>query len=141
MLKRGPRFTGKEKLAILKEGEKNGVKAACAKYGISDGTYRVWRYEAQGLKPRKHFSLKKKLKILEEGARDGVYRTYAAYHINPTTYYKWKHKLGSLSGPGGAGRSVSARKRRLGYCRSRQRSFTEEARRLIVNDAIKDVGL
>jgi hypothetical protein len=36
MSKRGPRFTEKEKLAIIKEGKKNGVKAVCAKYGISD---------------------------------------------------------------------------------------------------------
>jgi hypothetical protein len=33
MSKRGARFTEKEKLAILKEGEKNGVKAVCAKTG------------------------------------------------------------------------------------------------------------
>jgi transposase-like protein len=32
---RGPRFSEKEKLAIVKEGEKVGVKAVCAKYGIS----------------------------------------------------------------------------------------------------------
>jgi transposase-like protein len=45
MSKRGPRFTEKEKLAILKEGEKNGVNAVCAKYGVSEQTYRVWRYK------------------------------------------------------------------------------------------------
>jgi hypothetical protein len=31
MSKRGPRFSEREKLAILKEGEKSGVKAICAK--------------------------------------------------------------------------------------------------------------
>jgi hypothetical protein len=34
-----PRFTEKEKLAIVKEGEKNGVKAVCAKYDISTQSY------------------------------------------------------------------------------------------------------
>jgi len=34
--KRDPRFTEEEKLAIVKEGEKTGVKAVCAKYGFSD---------------------------------------------------------------------------------------------------------
>ena len=32
MPKRGPRFTQQERLAIVKEGEKDGVKAVCAKY-------------------------------------------------------------------------------------------------------------
>jgi transposase-like protein len=90
----GQRFSGKQKLAILKESEKTGVKTVCAKYKISGQTYRGWRYKAQGIKPRKHFSLKKKLKILEEGARDGIYQTCTAYHINPTTYCNWRHKLG-----------------------------------------------
>ena len=94
MRKRRPHYSQEERLAIIKEGETNGVKAVCAKYWISDQTYRIWRYKVQGLQPRKHFSLKKKLKILEEGARDGVYRTCVAYHINPTTYYNWRHKLG-----------------------------------------------
>jgi transposase-like protein len=38
-----PRFTEKEKLAIVKEGEKNGINAVCAKYDISDQAYREWR--------------------------------------------------------------------------------------------------
>ena len=43
MSKRGPRFSEKEKLAILKEGKKNGVKAVCAKYGVRarNGKYSV----------------------------------------------------------------------------------------------------
>ena len=89
------RFTEEEKLAIIKEGQKIGAKAVCAKYDISGRSYRVWRYKAQGIKPRTtRFSLKEKLKILEEGVRDGIYRTCAAYHINPTTYYNWRNKLG-----------------------------------------------
>jgi transposase-like protein len=91
MSKRGPRFSEKEKLAILKEGEGNGVNAVCAQYGMSDQT---WRYKAHGVRPRKHFSLKNKLKILEEGARNGIYRTCAANHISRPTYYNWRHKLG-----------------------------------------------
>jgi transposase-like protein len=94
MSKRGPRLSEKEKLAIVKEGEKTGVEAVCAKYGVSDQTYRVWRYKVQGIESRKHFSLKKKLKILEEGAREGIYRTCAANHISSRTYYNWGHKFG-----------------------------------------------
>ena len=60
MSKRGPRFTGKEKLAILKEGEKNGVKAVCAKYGVSEQTYQVWRYKTKGIEHKKQFSIKNK---------------------------------------------------------------------------------
>jgi transposase-like protein len=51
MPKRGPRFTQEKKLAIVKEGEKNGVNAVCAKYGISDQSYRLWRYKANGTEP------------------------------------------------------------------------------------------
>jgi transposase-like protein len=43
MSKRGPRFSEKEKLAILKEGQRNGAKTVCAKYGISDQSYRLWQ--------------------------------------------------------------------------------------------------
>ena len=93
------RFTEEEKLTIVAEGEKTGVKSVCAKYDISDQTYRVWRYKAHGLKPRKHFSLKKKLKILEEGVRYGVYRTCAAHHIDPVTYYNWKRRFGFTKSP------------------------------------------
>ena len=88
------RFTEEEKLKIIAEGQKAGVKAICAKYDVSDQTYRAWRYKAQGIKPRKLFSLKKKLKILEEGVRDGISQTCAAYHISPFTYYRWRQKLG-----------------------------------------------
>jgi transposase-like protein len=48
MSKRGPRFTKEEKLAIVKEAEKTGAKAVCAKYVFSDQAYRVWRYKAGG---------------------------------------------------------------------------------------------
>jgi hypothetical protein len=65
MSKRGPRFSEREKLATLKEGEKNSVKAVCAKYGISDQSYRLWRYKVKGIQPRKPFSIKKKREILE----------------------------------------------------------------------------
>jgi hypothetical protein len=72
MSKRGPRFSEKEKLAIVKEGEKTGVKIVCAKYDISDQTYRDWRYKALGIKPRKHISSAKRLRVLREGERNGV---------------------------------------------------------------------
>src|SRR6516162_645703 len=90
MSKRGPRFTEKEKLAILKEGEKNGVKAVCAKYGVSDQTYRVWRYKTKGIEHKKQFSIKKKREILEQGFQNGIEQVCAAYRISPRTYYRWK---------------------------------------------------
>jgi hypothetical protein len=34
MPKRGPRFTQEERLAIVKEGEKDGINAVCAKYAL-----------------------------------------------------------------------------------------------------------
>ena len=57
----------KEKLAIVKDGEKNGVKAVSAMYRISDQTFRVWRYKARGIQPKKHFSPEKRLQVLTEG--------------------------------------------------------------------------
>jgi transposase-like protein len=93
MSKRGPRFSEKEKLAILKEGEKNGVKAVCAKYGVSEQTYQVWRYKTKGIEHKKQFSIKKKREILEQGFQNGIEQVCAAYRISPRTYYRWK-KLG-----------------------------------------------
>jgi hypothetical protein len=67
MSKRSPLFSEKEKLAILEEGEKNGVKAVRAKYDISDQTYRKWRYKVLGIKPRGYLSSAKRLRVLREG--------------------------------------------------------------------------
>ena len=117
MSKRGPRFTEKEKLAILKEGEKNGVKAVCAKYGVSDQTYRVWRYKTKGIEHKKQFSIKKKREILEQGFQNGIEQVCAAYRISPRTYYRWK---------------------KLDFTKSLRRSFTEKEQLLIVKDAIRD---
>jgi transposase-like protein len=83
MSKRGPRFSEKEKLAIVKEGKKNGVNAVCAKYGMSDQTYRVWRYKAAGIQPRKQFCEEEKRQILEEGNQNGIEPVCAAYRISP----------------------------------------------------------
>jgi len=118
MSKRGPRFSEKEKLAIFKEGKKNGVKAACAKYDISDQAYRVWRYKAAGIQPRKQFSIEKKSQILEEGFQEVIEQVCAAYRINLRTYYRWKRKLG--------------------FTQSLRRSFTKNEQLLIVKDAIRD---
>jgi transposase-like protein len=63
------RFSEEEKLTIIAEGEKNGVRAVCAKYGISDDTYRRWRYKALGIRPKRHFSLEKRLRVLKEGQK------------------------------------------------------------------------
>jgi putative transposase len=35
--------TKAEKLAILKEGEKNGISATCRKYGIYEASYYQWK--------------------------------------------------------------------------------------------------
>src|SRR5215831_15819108 len=111
------RFTEKEKLAILKEGEKNGVKAVCAKYGVSEQTYRVWRYKTRGIEHKKQFSIKKKREILEQGFQNGIEQVCAAYRISPRTYYRW---------------------RKLDFTKSLRRSFTEKEQLLIVKDAIRD---
>src|SRR5262249_36298445 len=99
MSKRGSRFSEKEKLAILKEGEKAGVKAVCEKYGISDQTYRLWRYKAAGIQSKKQFSEEEKRQILEEGYQNGIERVCAAYRIHDRTYYRWKKKLGYSKSP------------------------------------------
>jgi transposase-like protein len=52
MSRRGPRFNEEQKLAIVKEGEKTGVETVCAKYGISDQSYRNWRYKVLGIRRR-----------------------------------------------------------------------------------------
>jgi transposase-like protein len=67
MRKRGPNYSREERLAILKEGEKSGANAVYAKYGMNDQTYRVWRYQAAGIQPRKQFSEEEKRQIFEEG--------------------------------------------------------------------------
>jgi transposase-like protein len=94
MSKRGPRFSKKEKLAIVKEGEKTGVEAVCAKYDISDQSYRLWRYKALGIQPKKQLSCTEKLRILEEGYNNGVNRVCAVHRIDPMTYCRWKKALG-----------------------------------------------
>ena len=82
---RPSRFSEEEKLAIVKEGEKNGVKAVCAKYGINDATYRRWRYKALGIQPRRRFSLEQRLRVLKEGQKAGVKAVCAKYGINDAT--------------------------------------------------------
>jgi hypothetical protein len=39
-------FYGRKRLTIVKEGEKTGVEAVCAKCGISDLSYHNRRYKA-----------------------------------------------------------------------------------------------
>ena len=110
-------FYPRKKLAILKEGEKNGVSSVCAKYGISDQSYRAWRYQASGIQPRKQFSTEEKLQILEEAYQNGIEQVCAAYRISPRTYYRWK---------------------KLDFTKSLRRSFTEKEQLLIVEDAIRN---
>lgn len=84
----------KKKLAIVKEGEKTGVEAVCAKYDITDQSYRFWRYKALGIRPKTQLSLTEKLRILEEGHNNGINQICAANRIDPRTYYRWKKELG-----------------------------------------------
>jgi hypothetical protein len=92
MSRRGPRFD--EELAILKEEEKNDVKAVCAKYHISTQSYRLWRYKTQRTKPRKYLPVEEKLHILEEGYENSILRTCASNGIYLPTYCYWKRRLG-----------------------------------------------
>ena len=75
----GPRFTEEEKLTILEEAKKTGVEAVCAKYGISDQSYRNWHYKINGIKPKKQLSRTEKLRILEEGYQTGIEQVCTAY--------------------------------------------------------------
>jgi len=101
MSKRGPRFSEKERLAIVKEGEKNDIEAVCAKYDISHQSYRLWRYKANGIKPKKQRSRTEKLCILEECVQNGINQTCAAYGVDSTNYFRWKKRFGFTNrGPG-----------------------------------------
>jgi transposase-like protein len=104
MSRRGPCFNEEQKLAIPKEGEKNGVKAVRAKYDISTQSYRLWRYKAQEPSPKKYFPVENKRRILEEGCLKGIQQVCNAYRINPTTYYYWKRRLGFTKSPRSPGR-------------------------------------
>jgi transposase-like protein len=121
MSKRGPHFTNQQKFAIVKEGEKTGVEAVCAKYDISDQSYRLWRYKALGIQSKKQLSCTEKLRILEEGYNNGVNRVCAVHRIDPMTYCRWKKALGS---------SKSRR-------RGRPRRFSREEVLAIVKEAEK----
>jgi transposase-like protein len=116
MSRRGPRFNEEQKLAIVKEGEKTGVETVCAKYGISDQSYRNWRHRAYGTQPKKYRSSEEKLRILEEGFHNGISRTCAAHRIDPTLYYYWKKQFGySKSPPRPVPLRLSAAPRAVGF--------------------------
>jgi transposase-like protein len=90
------RFTEEEKLTIIAEGEKTGVKIVCAKYDIGDQTYRKWRHKALGIKPRKHLSSAKRLRVLREGEKNGVRAACAKYGISDQTYRVWRYEAQGL---------------------------------------------
>jgi transposase-like protein len=98
MSKRGPRFSEKEKLAILNEGEKNGVKAVRAKYDINDQSYRLWRYKTHGIKPKKQRSRTEKLRIIEQCFQNGINQTCAGYGVDRTNYFRRNGGWCDLSG-------------------------------------------
>jgi putative transposase len=62
------KYTDKEKLAILKEGELHGVKKTLSKYGLYPGTYYYWRkkYKAMGVEGLQHGANKERLKELKQ---------------------------------------------------------------------------
>jgi transposase-like protein len=90
------RFTEEEKLTILAEGEKTGVKTVCAKYDISDQAYREWRYKARGIQPKKHHSPEERLKALKEAQKVGIKPVCAKYGITPQTYRVWRYEAQSI---------------------------------------------
>jgi len=122
MSRRGPRFSEKEKLTIVQQGEKIGVKGVCARYGISTQRYRVWRYKVRGIQPRKRFSLQEKLRILEDGYQNGILKVCTAHRIDPATYYNWRRKFRYPKSPRGPGRPPR---------------FSEEEKLAIVKEAEK----
>jgi transposase-like protein len=116
MAKRGPEYSQKERLAIVKEGEKVGVEAVCVKYDICSQTYRNWLYSVYGIEPQKYRSSEEKLRILEESYQHEILRTCTTYGIYLPTYYYWKKKLNFQKSP--------------------RRTFSKQERLLIVNEAI-----
>ena len=91
-------------------------------YRISDQTYRVWRYRANGIKPKRRCSREEKLEILEEGYQNGICRVCAAHGIDPGTYYYWKRKFRYTKSP-----------RRLGT----PKRFDKEERLAVVKEGEK----
>jgi transposase-like protein len=86
------RFSEEEKLTIIAEGEKDGARAVCAKYGINDETYRRWRYKVPGIQPKRPFSLEKRLRVLREGQQIGVKAVCAKYGISDQTFRICRYK-------------------------------------------------
>lgn len=62
------KYTEKEKLSILKEGEINGVKKTLSKYGLYPGTYYYWRkkYRSMGEEGLLHGANKERLKEMKQ---------------------------------------------------------------------------
>jgi putative transposase len=70
--------TNSEKLAILKEGEKNGISTTCRKYGIYEASYYQWRNKfnekddagPQGVNNKEHLKEIKRLQKENQGLKD-----------------------------------------------------------------------
>jgi transposase-like protein len=90
------RFTEEEKLTIIGEGEKTGVKTVCAKYDISDQAYREWRYKARGIQPKKHHSPEERPKALKEAQKVGIKAVCVKYGTTPQTYRVWRYEAQSI---------------------------------------------
>jgi putative transposase len=62
------KFTEKEKLSILKEGDLKGVTKTLAKYGLYPGTYYYWRnkYKSMGAEGLAHGANKERLKEVKQ---------------------------------------------------------------------------
>ena len=62
------KFTKQEKLGILSEGKRNGVKVTLAKYGLYPGTYYYWKkkFESMGSSGMDHGMTKERLKRIKE---------------------------------------------------------------------------
>jgi transposase-like protein len=113
-------FSEKERLLIVNDAVEDGICKACRKHKVSEARVHDWA-QAFGLEilhHRSRFSPQQKLQILEEGYQNGISRTCTAYGIDLTVYYYWKSKFKFEKSP--------------------RRVFTEEERRQIVDDAIRD---
>lgn len=65
------KFSKTEKLKILEEAKRNGVKVTLEKYGVYQATYYYWKnklrvYGEEGLAHQQHRDLHRRLKSLEE---------------------------------------------------------------------------
>ena len=60
------KFTDQEKLSIIAEGQKNGVKVTLEKYDLYPGTYYYWKKQLKLSSPDDGKELRLRIKTLEK---------------------------------------------------------------------------